>query len=142
MLGIERKHIDLVLRIALNSPVTMDRYRVGAMFFTVSYRCISLGYTGELYDVCHAEEACLIKSKGKEDKIYGVLSTMLPCLERKHGMSCQKRLSLISNLKVVYYLLKEPNYFYQNQKINETSLVYTYLMGYEDAVLEMNKHFF
>lgn len=123
----------------------IDRYRVGAVLTNASGDIVTTGYTGELGDAWHAEEAAFEKAKqaGKDFKGGTVYSTMEPCSKRASRPKSCTQLCIEFGIARVVYGLREPDHFViceGHSLLEEAGIQVDYIGDFQPQIEALNAH--
>lgn len=109
----DRRWMELAIKLAHQCPPKESAYSVGAIIVDDQGNEISRGYSRELDESVHAEEAALSKLPENDPRLINatIYSTLEPCSERKsRPLSCT-HLILAAGIPRVVMAWREPSLF-------------------------------
>ena len=120
-------------------------FSVGAVILSSNGTSIATGYSRELNDYCHAEEAAIDKALAAGESLAGcaIYTTMEPCSVRLSGReSCTAKL-IHHKFAKVFYAAKEPGTFVQCQGVGileRAGIHVEWMESFQEEVIRVNSH--
>jgi diaminohydroxyphosphoribosylaminopyrimidine deaminase / 5-amino-6-(5-phosphoribosylamino)uracil reductase len=100
---------------AKHCPASPNRYCVGCMITTPDGEVLSTGYTGELHENWHAEQAALHKlaQEHSSEASHGawLFTSLEPCSNRKSFPNSCAELIIAAQISTVIFCANEPTHF-------------------------------
>jgi diaminohydroxyphosphoribosylaminopyrimidine deaminase/5-amino-6-(5-phosphoribosylamino)uracil reductase len=110
----DRAWLTAAIELSRLSPPTPTNFAVGAVVVDATGCELATGWTGEIDDRCHAEEAALAKLTGRprlDLAAATIYSSLEPCTARKSRPGTCTDLILASGIRRVVVALREPLVF-------------------------------
>lgn len=145
-IDIDRRWMNIALAQGHLCPPSETAYSVGAVIVDDDGEEIARGYSREVDERVHAEEAALAKVAPDDPRLRGatIYSTLEPCSQRKSRPRSCTRLILDAGLRRVVIAWREPSLFVADchgvELLEEAGVVVVELPEFADAAKAANRH--